>query len=175
MNVGIYWAGIVLVAVAMSGSAAADERMIPIASSGDWSAIAHQASITARPDTCIVLNGPKGVAFRWDENGTQLRIIDPKWSLPSNVEGEVILSINDWNHAFTIDDNSDKTVNAEIDADVVDDMFAAMDRASTMTVTVGKSKPFTVSLSGSTKVTNAFRTCAGMKGNSGSSGENPFK
>ncbi len=52
-------------------------------------------------------------------------------------------------------------------------MFQAMDKAATMTLTVGKVKRV-VSLSGSTKSTNAFRTCAGFKGAPATSGSNPF-
>ena len=50
-----------------------------------------------------------------------------------------------------------------------------MDAASAMIVTVGKAKPVTVSLIGSTKATNAFRTCAGINGNPKAPGSNPFE
>jgi hypothetical protein len=44
-----------------------------------------------------------------------------------------------------------------------------------MTVTGGKAKSFSVSLAGSTKTTNVFRTCAGIKSDAPSGGDNPFK
>lgn len=50
-----------------------------------------------------------------------------------------------------------------------------MDKAAAMAVTVGKAKPISVSLTGSSKAANAFRTCAGIEGGSGKGGENPFK
>jgi hypothetical protein len=54
------------------------------------------------------------------------------------------------------------------------DLFHAMDKASMMTVTTGHEKPRRVSLSGSTKVMTAFRTCAGIKSEGMSGGDNPF-
>ncbi len=51
-----------------------------------------------------------------------------------------------------------------------------MDKAPSMTVTIGNAKPFTVSLTGSTVATNAFRTCAGLRGSQAiPPGANPFR
>ncbi len=50
-----------------------------------------------------------------------------------------------------------------------------MDNSAIMTVTVGKAKPLAVSLVGSTRVTNAFRTCAGINSNAKTPGGNPFE
>jgi len=110
-----------------------------------------------------VANSAQGVAFRADENTVQLRVMDSRWSLPSNVEGSVSITIGVWSQFFEIDDNTSDSVNAEVAADVLTDLFAQMDKATSMSVTVGKAKPFQVSLAGSTKATNAFLTCAGIK------------
>jgi hypothetical protein len=160
----------------LSASAYADERMVPLAQSGDWIAVAHHESLTARPDMCIAMNAttPR-VVFRADTNGVQFRVSNNSWSLPAGVTGEVVVTVGDWSNTFEIDDNTDTMINAEAAQDVVAAMFAAMDKASAMTVTVGKAKPFSVSLAGSTKTTNAFRTCAGIKGNAPGGGDNPFK
>jgi hypothetical protein len=104
-----------------------------------------------------------------------IRESNESWSLPSGVSGEVLVTIGDWSNTFEIDDNTDTMVNAEAAPDVVSAMFAAMDKASAMTVTAGKAKPFSVSLTGSTKATNAFLTCAGIKSNAPGGGDNPFK
>jgi hypothetical protein len=50
-----------------------------------------------------------------------------------------------------------------------------MGKSASMAATIGKAKPKTSSLSGSTKVTNAFRTCAGIHSNAASPGSNPFQ
>jgi len=104
-----------------------------------------------------------------------LRLIDSRWSLPPDVTGTVSITIGDWKKSFEIDGNTSDSVNAEVAKDVIPDLFARMDKASTMFVTVGKAKPFQVSLAGSTKATNAFLTCAGIKGHSQVPGSNPFE
>jgi hypothetical protein len=160
----------------LSASAYADEQMIPLAQSGDWVAVAHQVSLTARPDVCIAANNTDpGVIFRADADGVQFRVLNKSWSLPAGVRGTVVVTVGNWSNAFEIDGNDDSMVNAEAAQDVAAAMFAAMDKASAMTVTVGKAKPFSVSLAGSTKTTNAFRTCAGIKSNAPGGGDNPFK
>ena len=64
---------------------------------------------------------------------------------------------------------------AEIDLDAFHKLVAAMDKAGSMTVTVGKAGPVTVSLNGSTVVVRAFETCAGIPANtSAPKGANPF-
>jgi hypothetical protein len=153
----------------------ADEMVVPLAQSGEWMTSAHKASITARPDMCLTFSLNSGVAFRADANGDQIRVVDPKWSLPADVEGNVTISVGSWKGTFKIDDNTDTMVNAEIEKDDIIAMFVAMDTNASMSVTVGKAKPFVVSLVGSTKSTNAFRTCAGLKSNSPTPGSNPFQ
>jgi hypothetical protein len=164
-----------LVLLTAGWHAVADEMMVPIAQGGAWLTTAHRMSMTAKPDMCLTANFQSGIAFRSDENGIQVRIIDQKWSLPTGVDGAVTISIGSWKGVFEIDDNTDTMVNAEIENDDVIAMFAAMDTNASMSVGVGKAKPFTVSLVGSTKATNAFRTCAGLSSNSQTPGSNPFK
>jgi hypothetical protein len=86
-----------------------------------------------------------------------------------------VISVSDYTQTLPIDDNTASTVNAEMPDTVASDLFSKMDHASMMLVTVGKAKPINVSLAGSTRVTNAFRTCADIRGNSGSPGSNPFQ
>ncbi len=50
-----------------------------------------------------------------------------------------------------------------------------MDKNAQMKVTVGKAKPMSVSLVGSTKAATAFKTCAGVKGGSSTPDSNPFQ
>jgi hypothetical protein len=104
-----------------------------------------------------------------------VRVTNDSWTLPANVEGNIAISVGDWKAIFDIDDNTDTMVNAEVPAEVVVPMFAAMDKAGSMSITVGKAKPFPVSLSGSTRATNALRTCAGITGNARTPGSNPFE
>ncbi|CAH2606457.1 protein of unknown function (plasmid) [Rhodovastum atsumiense] len=66
---------------------------------------------------------------------------------------------------------------ADVDEDDMIKLFSAMDAASAMVVTAGKAQPVSVSLAGSTKATNAFRTCAriGGKPKSADPEGNPFE
>jgi hypothetical protein len=165
-----------LVIVGTALPASADEQMVPLAQSGQWITYAHQASITQRADVCVTANAVRGVGFRADADGIQIRVSNEQWSLPAGVQGSVAISVgSDWTGTFDIDDNTNVMVNAEIDRTAVAAMFAAMDKNSSMAVTVGKAKPLIVSLVGSTRATNAFRTCAGLEGNSPSPGSNPFE
>ena len=155
--------------------AMADEQIRPLVASGDWIAFAHYPSMTARPDVCVAGNVSQGVSIRADPASVQFRVTNTSWSLPLNVEGVITVVAGPWSHTFEIDDNTDSMVNAPVPSDVVAPLFAAMDAASAMIVTVGKAKPVTVSLIGSTKATNAFRTCAGINSNSKAPGSNPFE
>lgn len=159
--------------------AAADEMIVPLAMSGDWAALAHRPSMTAPADVCLATNmaagdAAKGVAFRADEFGVEFRVMDPSWSLPANVQGEVVITIGQWNRSFGVDSNTANMVAVEIPPDDLLSLFKEMDKAAQMSVKVGTAAPFTVSLVGSTRATDAFRTCADIKSNSQSPGSNPF-
>lgn len=154
--------------------ALADEGMIPLAESGDWIALAHHTSMLAPPDMCLAANIQQGVAFRSDVNGVQIRIINQSWSLPAGVQGSIMISVGTFKTTLEIDDNTSNWVNAEISDDITIPLFSQMDNNSRMFISVGKARPMEVSLSGSTKATNAFRTCAGIKSNAPSPGSNPF-
>jgi len=160
--------------VGVVSGAVADEGMVPLAQSGDWIAFAHHESMTAPFDVCIAANVEGRLAFRSDFHGVQIRVTDQTWSLPANVQGSITITVGTFKHQFDINDNTNTMVNAEVPEDVLYPMFDQMEHSGVMFVTVGKSKPAPVSLTGSTKVTNAFRTCAGIKSNAPSPGSNPF-
>jgi hypothetical protein len=173
---GILVATIVGITV-LAGScpANADEHLVPLAQSGEWVAMAHKVSMTAAPDVCVAYNARSGVALRGDGDTVQLRVIDKKWSLPNSVQGVVLVAIGNWNVTLPIADNTDDSVSAEVSAEDIVTLLTNMDKASTMAVTVGKAKPISVSLAGSSKAANAFRTCAGIEGGGEKGGDNPFK
>ncbi len=172
-----FWAsGVVMVGSLLgAASARADDTMSMLAQSGDWIAMAHRAVITAAPDVCVAAIVSGAVAFRADADSVEIRVMDQSWSLPAGVQGDILVAVGDWKKTLSVDSNTDTMVGATLDPDDVQGLFAAMDKASGMTVAVGKGKPKTVSLAGSTKVTNAFRTCAHISGNAASGGANPFQ
>jgi uncharacterized membrane protein len=161
--------------LAGSCPANADEQLRPLAFGGEWVAVAHSESMVAHPDVCAVANQTSGIVIRAGSDGIQFRATNEKWSLPPDVHGAIAVAVGAWAASLDIEANTDTMIAAEIASDVAAPMFAAMDKAASMSVTVGKAKPFQVSLKGSTKATNAFRTCAGISGNSNSPGSNPFE
>ena len=153
----------------------ADERMRMLATGGEWVAMAHSDSMIAHADMCAVANMASGIIFRAEADGLEFRATNPNWSLPTDVEGTIILVVGEWKASLEISSNTDSMVAAGVATDNVVPMFTAMDKASSMSVTIGKAKPFQVSLKGSTRATNAFRTCAGINGNAKTPGSNPFE
>jgi hypothetical protein len=85
------------------------------------------------------------------------------------------MTVGNWTQVFPIDDNTNNMVNAEVPQDSIGRMFAATDKSVSMSVVIGHAKPMLVSLSGSTRATNAFRTYAGIEGNVASPGSDPFQ
>jgi len=174
---GLKLAAVMAVSLGCSAVVAAwaDEQLRPLAASGAWVAMAHQSSMTAAPDVCMAVNTNANVGLRADSDGVEFRIADNKWSLPAHVSGSIAITIGTWNTNVEIDANTDQSVEAIMPEDVLLAMFVAMDKATTMSVVVGKSKSRIVSLVGSSKATNAFRTCAGIHSSNEAAGENPFK
>lgn len=163
-----------LFALSSLSLAHADEQMVPLAQSGEWTAIAHKTSMTAPPDVCVAANRA-GVALRADGDSVQFRVIDESWSLPASVEGDLLIVIGSWKLSLAIGQNNNTSVSAELDPSQILELLTTMDKASTMAVTVGKAKPRVVSLVGSARVSNAFRTCAGIGGTNRQGGANPFQ
>jgi hypothetical protein len=156
----------------------ADEGLVPLAHSGSWIAMAHHTSMVAPPDVCMIFNkisSSQMLLFRADEDETEIRVADEKWDLPADVAGTIKVSVGAWNGQFDVSHNSESRLDADLSKEDLLAMFAAMDKSATMTINVGKNKPMEISLSGSTKVTNAFLTCAGIKGGNNSHGTNPFQ
>ncbi|KAA5609686.1 hypothetical protein [Rhodovastum atsumiense] len=167
-----------LIAASIGAQAArADENLVPLAMSGEWIALAHKTSIVAPPDVCMAMHIKGSIAFRAGYSGTEVRVINSKWSLPSSVNGSINLSVGTFKKSFDITSNTDDMVVADVDEDDMIKLFSAMDAASAMVVTAGKAQPVSVSLAGSTKATNAFRTCAriGGKPKSADPEGNPFE
>jgi hypothetical protein len=155
--------------------AKADEQMMPLAISGEWAAVAHHASMTEPPDVCLVMNLKAGFAIRSDGETVQIRVSNDSWSLPTSVHGAIAVAVGNVKLSFDINDNTNTMVNADMEPSEYQPLFDGMDAASSMLVTVGKAAPFSVSLVGSSKATNAFKTCARISGGSSKGGQNPFE
>ena len=158
-----------------AGIVRADEQVVPLAINGDWAAAEYRPSMITPPDVCLLTSGTGHIALRADSDAVQFRVVNDNWALPAHVSGDIAVTVGNWTTTLTIDDSTDTMVNAEIDKDVVVPMLNAMDKANSMSVTVGKAKSFQVSLAGSMRAANAFRTCARIPGATNASGANPFE
>lgn len=173
VRISIQIVGALLIATA--APARADEQMIPLAMSGTWMAVAHKASLVAPPDICVVTDVATGFVLWTNGEEVQLRFVDQKWSLPSYVVGQITVSIADWTAAFDITNNSGTMVIALLDENQRSALLQNMNKGRSMSIKIGKAAPVRVSLEGSRKVTNAWRTCAGLEGGDGTTESNPFK
>lgn len=164
--------------VAPLATASADESLLPIAIQGDWMAVAHRSSEIAPPDVCAATTpvGKGGFVFWTDGTSLEARVLNPSWSLPAGVQGNIDISVKGDDVSLPVSANESTMLSAEIDLDAFHKLVAAMDKAASMTVTVGKAAPVTVSLSGSTVAIRAFETCAGIPASTTApAGANPFK
>ena len=164
-----------LIITSSSIVAHADEQMHVTATGGAWVAMAHYSSLTAAADVCMAMSPATGVGFRASEDGIEIRVFSERWSLPTDVSGSVAISVGGFSKDFAIGGNTASSISALIATDDAALLFSAMNKASTMLVTAGRSKPLNISLSGSTKVTNAFLTCAGIRNGASSPSSNPFQ
>ncbi|MGB8277355.1 MAG: hypothetical protein WCF20_05405 [Methylovirgula sp.] len=151
--------------------------MIPLAASGNWFAMAHSASVTSPPDTCLAATAASGrmLAFRASTSDIEVRFSDNSWSLPADVAGTLVVDVGAYHVALDISANTNNVVAAVVTPEQLQSMIAAMGKAKSMTVTAGKAAPATMSLSASKTVTTAFLTCAGISAPGEGGGANPFK
>ena len=168
---------LILASVANNHPARSEERIDTIAYSGEWIASAHHVSLITPPDMCVAFNVRSNIGIRAYGGIVDIKIANEKWSLPASVDGAITVSIGEWNSAFAISQNDSTSVSIEIPQNVYPSMFEAMDKAKIMNIYFGNSRPFAVSLVGSTRATRAFQTCAGIKIRESykNAEENPFQ
>jgi hypothetical protein len=157
-------------------TANAEEETHIITSSGEWAAMSHSPSQLAPADTCmaVTIAGNSVFMLRIDEETKEIRVVNKKWTLPSGVTGSFNVTIGSYHKSFDIEHNTDVMVTTEVDSDGLVEFINAMDKGSTITVSAGKSAPMAFTLSGSTRVTNALKVCAGIH-EASKPGANPFE
>lgn len=115
----------------------ADEQLVPLAVSGDWTTFEHRDGITSPKDACVLMNPNSGVASRAGSTGMELRITDEKWSLPSGVMGTIQLKVGAATRSFGIAGNTDTAVAAIVSEPDMFEVFDAMVKSSVMLVAAG--------------------------------------
>ena len=161
--------------MAMGSACFAQERLMPLAMGGNWMAAAYRESLTSPPSVCVVSSISPKFILRSGWQGLEMRIADDSWSLPTNVEGKIQVRVGDLVLNAEVTNNTDTMISAEISEDDLKRLVAAMDKASTLSFTVGNARTRQVSLNGSSRATNAFLNCAGVRANNSPQGQNPFR
>ncbi len=100
--------------------------------------------------------------------------------MSADVHGDVTFKIGSETKTFPMSALSGTTLAGEVQATDLADLLDAMDKAPFAKILVGKAKPITVSLNGSTRALNDFRTCSTVKGYGDLGGQtvaggNPFQ
>jgi hypothetical protein len=165
-------------ALGLARPALADETMVQLATGGDWMALAHRPSMVAAPDVCLAVyqsSSGNNIALRIDNHDVEFRVGNEDWSLPSGVAGTIKVAVGTWYTFMDVAFNTNDRVDAMMSRDQLVGMVKVMDNAAAMMVTIGHAAPIPVSLNGSTKVTNALLTCAGIRNEAAPSGKNPFE
>ncbi len=173
MYIKIFCFGIVL-GVA-STPTLANETMRSLAMSGDWGAMVDRPTELAPPDVCMAINPRAHFLLRQGDDQFELRVADETWSLPAHATGKLRVQSGAYDKSFDSEVLDATLVGATIDTDLIPALLDALSGGDYAMVTVGKEAPRKVSLSGTSKVLNAFRTCAGIAGSSAGGGSNPFK
>lgn len=161
--------------IAIASPVLADEQLVTLAESGNWVAMEHRPSMTDPPDVCVAATSQGGLGLRSDGTTVEIRYVNTSWSLPDGVTGSISIAVDGTTYGFAIVSNTDTMVNAQVDADKVQPILDSMGKAASMVLTAGKAAPVTISLAGSMKALNAFRTCAGIGGSAPGAGSNPFQ
>lgn len=163
---------------AISFQAHAEENISKIAGSGDWATYQHSATLISAPDLCWTSytshKSSNKLLFRADIKSIEIRIGDSKWSLPKDISGSIKIDIDNISHNYKVGANNVNYIIVYLSRNEIEGILKEMDTATSMSITVGGSKPQLIVLAGSAKATNAFRTCAKFRGNVGSEDSNPF-
>ena len=161
----------------IASDAMAEEQSLMIAHSGSWVTFEHRPSGIALPNVCYTASIGQNITVflrSGSNHDFEIRLANDAWSLPSHAAGEVSFKIGDWGVPLQAVSNGATMLDVYITEQFMETFIDHMDNGSSMSVTVGNSPAVRFSLAGSTRATNAFRTCAGLTGNAPIPGGNPF-
>lgn len=128
--------------------------------SGNWVALRHTPDGGITSDVCVAASDDGKMAFRADANSIEFRSTDKKWNMSIGQSGDVTVSAGGVSKTFSMVASDNVTLDVAISADDAKALFAGFDSASVATIRYGEKTTKKVSLLGSTKVINAFKSCA---------------
>lgn len=145
--------------------------------SGNWMSVRSTDETGSR--ICIGASLPV-LGFRASPQGLEIRVTNDAWSMSADVNGDVLFKVGDVTKTISMSPVSGSTLTGLVQSADLAALLDAMDKAPVMRISVGKAKPIAVSLSGSTRAMNDFRTCSSVRGygdlgGKAVAGGNPFQ
>lgn len=138
---------------------AQDLSVLPDVESGNWAAIHHSPDQGVHTDICLAMSEDQALVFRGDANDLEIRSSNPQWSMSAGQQGEVNITVGNYSHDFKMTAAGASLLVAIVPPDEMKLLFDAMDNAGQAVIRYGQKTTRAVSLLGSTKALNQFRSC----------------
>ena len=143
-------------------SAFADDEPQITEQNGSWVAVSYvDGTVT---DVCVASSLGGKLGFRSDKETVEIRSANPEWSLGTNTTGTMTITAGKYSQDFAMNALNGTTLTTVVPASDLIPLLDAFDTASSASITFGKKTKDIVSLSGSTKILNTWRTCTGANG-----------
>jgi len=162
-----------------AASFAQDLAIIPDVEVGNWIALHHSPDQGVTTDICIAASADQGLLFRGDAHQLEIRTGNPQWSMTAGQRGEMTVSVGNYSHTFLMIAEGASMLATIVQPDDMKALFDAMDSAGQATLKYGQKTTRLVSLNGSTRALNQFRSCVASNGfadlgNAAGSNASPF-
>ncbi|GBR31791.1 hypothetical protein AA11826_0843 [Komagataeibacter oboediens DSM 11826] len=147
-----------------AASFAQDLAIIPDVEAGNWIALHHSPDQGVSTDICMAASADQGLLFRGDAHQLEIRTGNPQWSMTAGQRGEMTVTVGNYSHTFEMIAEGASMLTTIAQPDDMKALFDALDSASQATLKYGQKTTRIVSLYGSTKALNQFRSCVASNG-----------
>ena len=152
-----------LCSILMVGQVAqADDRPEINVTSGAW--MSGDLIDGVEVDVCLAIGSQGKLAFRADKDTLEVRTSNENWSLAADSTGDMTVTAGSFSHTYSMHTMDSTHLTGVVEASDLTPLLDAMNKAPIATLTFNKKNATTVSLSGSTKALNDWRTCVGSHG-----------
>lgn len=138
--------------------------VMPDVESGNWSALHHSPDQGVHTDICLAMSSGGALVFRGDANDLEIRSGNAQWSMSAGQQGEMNITIGNYSHDFKMTAAGASMLAVVVTPDEMKPLLDAMDSAGQAVIKYGQKTTRVVSLLGSTKVLNQFRSCVATSG-----------
>ena len=154
--------GLAAIACFIAAPALGDDEPQMTAQSGDWAAISYvDGTVT---DVCAATALGGKLLFRSDRSTVEIRSMNSQWSLGTDTTGVMTIKAGTYSHDFGMNAMNGTTLTSVVPPGDLSPLLDAFDKASTASINFGGKTTEVISLVGSTKVLNEWRTCTGANG-----------